>query len=180
MKKNPLAISFLTLALAVFSSAVFAQTQEEDKENFCQQWGLNIWGFSYHPEKNIDYNGTNWGAGVSCYRRPEWKWLGKSEDNRVFIQADTMINSYNGLLVLGSAGVEYKLVTISAGCKVFADAALTLAYYQNPVKEKNEVKFGPVPGVALGCGSFKSNVAFVPSVDKNHLAAIVASFTVLF
>lgn len=178
MSRRFLAVLFVLLSFGAFPSTAFAQG--ESNERICQQWGINIWGLSYHVDKDIDYNATNWGIGVGCYKRPEWKWLGKSEENRVFFQADTMINSYDGLLILASSGVEYKLKKISNGCKVFADIALTLAYYQNPVKEKNEVKFGPVPGLAIGCGNFKSSVIFVPSIDKNHLAAVVASATILF
>lgn len=181
MAKRLLVTLSFVLALSVFPSEAFAgQVQKEVDEAFCQQWGINFWGLSYHTDKNVDYNSTNWGIGLSCYKRPNWRWLGKSKDNRVFIQTDSMINSYNGLLVTSLAGVEYKIAKTSDGCKLFTDIALTLAYYQNPIKERSEIKFGPVPGLALGCGNFKSNVAFVPSVDKNHLAAVVASFSVLF
>lgn len=184
MIKLRFVVLFLVLAFVVFPSATFAdQAQKENEEGICQQWGINIWGLSYHTDKSdrgFKVNSANWGIGVGCYKRPEWKWLGKSEDNKVFLQTDAMLNSYNGLLVLASSGVEYKLTTIFSGCKVFVDAALTMAYYQNPIKKKSEIKFGPVPGLALGCGNLKSNIVFIPSVDKNHLAAVVASFSVLF
>jgi hypothetical protein len=47
---------------------------------------------------------------------------------------------------------------------LFFVGAFTVAYYQTPGKT-SDVKWGPVPGVAAGCGRFKPNVIFVPSTS---------------
>jgi hypothetical protein len=43
--------------------------------------------------------------------------------------------------------------------------ALTVAYYENPVKDTTQIKWGPVPGVAIGCGHLKVNISAVLSTS---------------
>jgi hypothetical protein len=145
-----------------------------------QQWGLNIWGLSYHVDRTVGYNEDNWGLGVRYYNRPRWRWLGKDEDNRVFLEADALRNSNRGLVVPLSAGVEYEISPHSGRCKLFAVAALTLAYYRFPQLDKTEIKVGPVPGIAIGCGHLKGNLMVVLRKNREPLAALTASMTVVF
>lgn len=60
-----------------------------------------------------------------------------------------MLNSWRGLMVPLSIGADYRLKTFSGGCKLYAVAAMTVAYYNNPVKNMSEVDWGPIPGVSL-------------------------------
>ena len=78
-----------------------------------------------------------------------------------------------------SAGAEYRIGSALGACKLFAVLALTLAYYQNAAKEKTELKFGPVPGIAVGCGRIHVNGSAVLS-SHAPLAAVVGSMTLLF
>ena len=59
-------------------------------------------------------------------------------------------------------------------------AALTAAYYQFPEKQTTEVKFGPVPGMTIGCGHLKANVMAVLRKSSEPLAALTASLTIVF
>jgi len=143
------------------------------------RWALAIWGLSYHPDKAIDYDAVNWGLGLRYYARPRWRWLGESRDNRLFLEGDALRNSNGGLAVPLSAGAEYRIAA-SGGCKFFVVGALTLAYYENPQKDTTELKFGPVPGAAIGCGPVKFNVSVVLSASRRVLAAVVGSLTIPF
>ena len=145
-----------------------------------QQWGISIWGLSYHVNRSVDYNEDNWGLGLRHYNRPDWKWLGRDDDNRVFLEADALRNSNRGLAIPLSAGAEYHVAPLPGGCKLFAVAALTLAYYQYPARNTTEVKFGPVPGLAIGCGHLKGNVMAVLRKSSEPLAALTASLTIGF
>src|SRR5216684_922835 len=62
-----------------------------DHTGVCRQMALNLWGLSYHPDRTKGYNEHNWGAGFSCYTRPDIPWLlGRDRDNRLVIQGDAM------------------------------------------------------------------------------------------
>ena len=145
-----------------------------------ERWGISIWGLSYHVDRSVDYNEGNWGLGVRHYSRPEWKWLGRSDDNRLFLEFDALRNSNRGLVLPLSGGAEYRIGVLPGGCRLFAVAALTLAYYQFPQKHTTEIKFGPVPGVAIGCGHLKTNVMAVLRKSSEPLAALTASVTIVF
>lgn len=161
----------LTLALTVMLPSA------ADAEG---QWGISIWGVSYHVDRSVDYNEGNWGLGLRYYTRPDWKWLGRDDDNRIFLEVDALRNSNRGLVLPLSAGAEYRIWSLPGGCKLFAVAALTLAYYQYPAKTTTELKFGPVPGLAIGCGHLKSNVMAVLRKSSEPLAAVTASMTIVF
>jgi len=166
----------LVVALAWPSAAL----AEPEREPLCGTWGVNAWGLSYHIDHAIQYNGTNWGLGVRCYARPAWSMLGEGEDNKIFVQADALLNSHRGLVLPVGAGVEYKLSTLSSGCKLFFLGALVMAYYQAPDRgHKNQVRYGPVPGLDLACGRIRPNVIVVPNASRQMIAAIVASVTVM-
>jgi len=79
-----------------------------------------------------------------------------------------------------SAGAEFRMAPLPAGCKLFAVGALTVAYYQYPNRNTSDVKVGPVPGIAIGCGRFKGNVMAVLRKSSEPLAAITASLTIGF
>jgi hypothetical protein len=42
------------------------------------------------------------------------------------------------------------------------------------------IKFGPVPGVAIGCGHVKANIMAVLRKSSEPLAALTASLTIVF
>jgi hypothetical protein len=170
----------LTLFL-VYPSTTFAEDPEDgSKGGIEQRWGISIWGLSYHFDRNIDYDERNWGLGIRYYARPQWKWLGRDEGNRVFLEADALRNSHGGLVLPLSAGVQYRVKTFSGGRKLFAVGALTLAYYQNLRKHATELKFGPVPGLTLSWGRVRTNMIAVLKPSKPLLAAIAGSVTIVF
>src|SRR5215813_6221291 len=129
----------------------------------CREYGLNLWGLSFHPDRSKDYNEHNWGAGLSCYTRPDVPWLlGHNHDNRLVFEADAMLNSWRGVMVPVSIGTNYRLKTFSGGCKLYVVAALTVAYYNNAIRNASEVDWGPIPGVSFGCGNIRTSMMFVP------------------
>jgi hypothetical protein len=69
-------VALLVAVLIAWPSTTYAEDQP---------WGITIWGLSYHTDRSADYNELNWGLGLRYYSRPEWKWLGTSDDNRVFL-----------------------------------------------------------------------------------------------
>src|SRR5258706_12714482 len=52
-----------------------------------QQWGISVWGLSYHIDERMEYDAINWGLGLRRYARPDWRWLGRNEWNRLFLEA---------------------------------------------------------------------------------------------
>jgi hypothetical protein len=172
--------ALLILVLIVIApSAAHAQNATGGIDgSAAQHWGIIIWGVSYHIDKTVDYTSLNWGLGVRYHHRPGWWWLGHDEDNRVFVEADALRNSNKGLAVPVSAGVEYAIGTVPGGCRVFAVGALTAAYYRKPARHKTEVKVGPVPGLAVGCGRIKTNMTVVLRGSKPVVAAITGSLTI--
>jgi hypothetical protein len=170
----------LLALLVVLPSTTFAEDREDQGQAGVEdRWGISIWGLSYHIDKTIDYNENNWGLGLRYNARPQWRWLGRDEDNRVFVEVDALRNSHKGVLVPLSAGVEYEVKTFSGSCKLFVVGAFTLAYYQNPREDATEIKFGPVPGLTLSWGHLRTNLIAVLSPHA-PLSAIVLSVTVMF
>ena len=134
------------------------------------RWGLTLWGLSYHVDRSVDYNEGNWGLGVRYYFKPD----------RLFLELDALRNSNRGLVLPLSLGGEFKIAPLPAGCKLFAVAALTAAYYQYPNRNFSEFKFGPVPGATIGCGRVKGNIMAVLRKSSEPLAALTASLTIGF
>ena len=135
-----------------------------------QRWGVSLWGLSYHVDRSVDYNEDNWGLGVRYYLKPD----------RFFFELDALRNSNRGLVVPLSAGAEFRIAPLPAGCTLSAVAALALAYYRYPDRNLTEIKFGPVPGVTIGCGRVKTNVIAVLRKSSEPLAALTASVTIMF
>ena len=133
-------------------------------------WGLSIWGLSYHVDRSVDYNEDNLGLGLRYYVKPD----------RLFIELDALRNSNRGLVLPLSAGLEFRIAALPAGCRLSGVAALTLAYYQYPNRNTTDIKFGPVPGVTIGCGRVKANVMAVLRKSSEPLAALTASLTIMF
>ena len=147
----------------------------------CQQLSLNLWGLSYHPDRAKGYNEHNWGAGLGCSTRPNIPWLlGRDQENVLTFEGDAMLNSWRGAMVPVSMGFSYHLQTFSGGCKLFAVAALTVAYYNNPITKISEVDWGPIPGVSFGCGHVRTNMMLVPSASRVPLAVAIASMSFVF
>jgi hypothetical protein len=134
------------------------------------QWGVSIWGLSYHVDRSVDYDELNWGIGLRYYFRPD----------KYFVEADALRDSNRGLVVPLSAGAEFRMAPLPAGCKLFGVAALTAAYYQYGNTNTSVIKFGPVPGVAIGCGHVKTNIMAVLRKSSEPLAALTASVTIVF
>jgi hypothetical protein len=134
------------------------------------QWGVSIWGLSYHVDRSVDYDELNWGIGLRYYFRPD----------KYFVEVDALRDSNRGLVVPLSAGAEFRMAPLPAGCQLFGVAALTAAYYQYGNTNTSVVKFGPVPGVAIGCGRVKTNIMAVLRKSSEPLAALTASVTIVF
>ncbi len=154
---------WLVVLALVTASAATLRAEE-------RRWGLALWGLSYHVDRSVDYNEDNLGLGVRYYAKPE----------RLFIEVDALRNSNRGLVLPLSAGLEFKVAPLPAGCKLSAVAALTLAYYQYPNRNSADIKVGPVPGVAIGCGRVKINMMAVLRKNSEPLAALAASLTIMF
>jgi len=171
-------LRLVLLALfVIFPSTTFAEGPGPPLD---RQWGISIWGMSYHLDRTIDYKETNWGLGIRYNARPQWRWLGRDEDNQVFLEVDALRNSHGGLVLPLSAGVEYEVKSFSRGCKLLAVGAFTVAYYQNRRKQATELKFGPVPGLTLSWGHVRTNMIAVLKGSKVPLAAITGSVTIVF
>ena len=177
------------LVVVLFASPSFAEDSagatiehfDVGHSGACRQYGLNLWGLSFHPDRSKEYNEHNWGAGFSCYTRPDIPWLlGRGQDNRLVLEADAMLNSWRGIMVPVSIGTNYRVKTFSGGCKLYVVAALTVAYYDNPIRNTSEVDWGPIPGVSLGCGNVRTNMMLVPSASKVPLAVAIASMSIVF
>ncbi len=150
-------------------------------DGLCRQMSVDLWGLSYHPDRTKGYNEHNWGAGFSCYTRPNLQWLlGRDQDNTLAFEGDGMLNSWRGLMVPISMGANWRLKTFANGCKVFGVAALTVAYYNNPIRNVSEIDWGPIPGVSLGCGAVRTNLVLVPSASRVPLAVAIASVSIVF
>ena len=133
-------------------------------------WGISIWGLSYHVDRSVDYNEDNWGLGLRYYVKP----------NRFFLEFDALRNSNRGLVLPVSAGLEFRILPLPAGCKLSGVGALTLAYYEYPNRGTTDIKFGPVPGLTVGCGHVKANLIAVLRKSSEPLAALTASVTIMF
>jgi hypothetical protein len=154
----------LLLCLAIFLALPSAAHADG------QNWGITVWGLSYHVDRSVDYNEDNWGLGVRYYLKPE----------RFFVEADALRNSNRGLVLPVSAGAEFRIAQLPAGCRLLGVGALTLAYYQYPNRNTTDIKFGPVPGVSVGCGHVKANLMAVLRKSSEPLAALTASLTIVF
>jgi hypothetical protein len=168
-----------TLALLVCMLALPAAVLAEDRGtsesardvSVCHQWGVTLWGATYHFQHDLDYNGRNWGLGLRCYTTPA---------NKVFLEADALVNSFGGLFVPISVGREFRIAPITSSCDLRFVAAFTAGYYTIPDRQKREIRAGPLPGFALGCGRIRPSVTVIPTASREIITALVASTTIVF
>jgi hypothetical protein len=174
-----LAAAFISAALLCLSSAVLADEPTEG-HHLCRDLGVDVWGLSYHlNHHDFHYNDTNLGGGLRCYERPDWRVLGRRKDTQLFVQADALVDSHRGILFPVSVGVETRVANVSNTFTLFAEGALTLAYYGRAASDgASQLRWGPVPALVLGCGRAKINGMFVPSPSREVLAAVAASLTI--
>jgi len=170
----------LAFAIAIlFPYKVFAA----EEKNICSQWGINIWGFSYHTNrrnKNGDkYNEFNFGGGIICFIEEKPRGMGNDKSVKLFLSADAIKNSYEGLLSMITLGVEQEAVAFSGGGKIFVMGILTLAYYEDRVNKENQIMFGPAPGISYGYKKIRVNFVFIPKEDRSYLKAVAGSATYL-
>jgi hypothetical protein len=133
-----------------------------------QRWGISIWGLSYHVDTETEFDEANVGLGLRYYFH-----------RLVFVEVDALRNSNGGLAVPMSAGLELKVASFGRACNLYAVAAGAVVYYQNPRRELDDFKMGPVPGVTLGCGRVKANAIIVLRPSRQPVGVIVASLTIL-
>ena len=169
----------MVLSAALHTTAK-AETADTSSPATGRHWGITIWGLSYHTNHRTDFEKANWGLGLRYSAQPRWRWLGDNADNRVFVEADALRNSNRGIVLPLSVGLEYRIARVAHRCGLFAVGAFTVAYYQNPIMETTQIKYGPVPGVAIGCGHLQFNMSAVLSASRVPLAALVGSMTILF
>jgi hypothetical protein len=113
------------VVLLVFSVGVHAASADQAADDDAappprHQWGITLWGLSYHPNHHIDYEDANLGLGVRYYAPPRWGWRGHRGHNSLFVEADALRNSNRGLVVPLSAGAEYRVFPVAPGCSLFA------------------------------------------------------------
>ena len=121
--------ALLAFVVALMPAIAFS---DPARDQLCGTFGVNAWGLSFHVDHAMQYNEANWGLGLRCYARPEWSLLGQNADNKIFLQADAMLNSHRGLVLPIGGGVEYKLGSLRSRCKLFFLGAVAIAYYQTP------------------------------------------------
>ena len=110
------------------------------------------------------------GLGVRYYLKPD-RW---------FVEADALRNSNRGLVLPASLGLEFGHAPLPCRMQAVGVVALTAAYYQFPNTDSSVIKYGPVPGVPIGCGRLKTNMMAILRKSSEPLAAITASFTIMF
>ena len=154
-------VSVLVFAAGFTSPALAADDPD-------RRWGIAIWGLSYHVDDEVDFDEANVGLGLRYYFT-----------RRVFAEVDALRNSNSGLAVPVSAGLEFKVASFGQACGLYAVAAGTVVYYQNRRTGVDYVRAGPVPGVTLGCGRVKTNAIVVLRGDRQPVAVIAASLTIL-
>jgi len=172
----------LAVVLIAWPAASRAQDEVARKPNTlgpCRQLGVNVWGASYHVNRNTEYDEQNWGAGLTCYGRPNLKFLGRDDNSQIFFEGDALINSWRGLVVPVSLGVDYTLKNFDR-CRLSFIGAMTVAYYELPQKGISEVRWGPLPGFTVGCGHVQTKMILVPSPSRQPLSAVVASMSFVF
>jgi hypothetical protein len=152
----------IAIAVTGFASPLLAD-EPPDK-----RWGISIWGLSYHPDHEIDYDEANFGLGLRYYM-----------NRKVFFEVDALHNSNHGVALPVSAGLDFTIASLGPACKIYGVAAGTVVYYQNPRTGRDYFKAGPVPGVTLGCGRVRTNVIVVLKPSRQPVAAIAASLTIL-
>jgi hypothetical protein len=152
----------LAIAVAGFASPALAD-EPPDK-----RWGVSIWGLSYHIDHEIDFDEANVGLGLRYYF-----------NHLTFVEADALRNSNRGLAAAVSAGLEIKVASLGQACNLYAVAAGTFVYYQNPRTEREYFRAGPVPGVTVGCGRVKMNAIIVLKPSHQPVSVIAASLTIL-
>jgi hypothetical protein len=156
----------LLVALAIVVTGFASPALAADDPD--RRLGISIWGLSYHIDDEIDFDEANVGLGLRYYF-----------NHLVFVEADALRNSNGGLAVPVSAGLDFKIASLGRACNLFAVAAGTVVYYQNPRTEREYFKAGPVPGVTLGCGRVKTNAIIVLKPSHQPVAVIAASLTIL-
>ena len=162
--KSALSVIALLMSLVAGFASPARAAEDPDK-----QWGLSVWGLSYHIDRSINWEEANLGVGLRYYF------------NRfIFVEADALHNSNRGLVVPASVGLDLKFASFGESCKLYAVGAGTVAYYQNPRTEREYFKVGPVPGVTLGCGWLKTNVIIVLQPSHQPFDVIAASWTIMF
>jgi len=156
----------LLLALAIVVTGLSSPVLAD--EPLDKRWGISIWGLSYHIEREIDFDEANLGLGLRYYF-----------NHLAFVEADVLRNSNGGIAVPLSAGLNLKVASLGRACNLYAVAAGTVVYYQNPRTEREYVKAGPVPGVTLGCGRVKTNVIIVLQPSQQPVDVIAVSLTIM-
>jgi len=158
-------INLLILASALVAGFASQALAAEDSD---KRLGISIWGLSYHIDREKDFDEANFGLGLRYYF------------NRfIFVEADALHNSNGGLVAPVSAGLEIRFASLGQACHLYAVAAGTVAFYQNPRTDRDYFKAGPVPGVTLGCGRFKTNAIIVLRPSHQPFSVIAASLTIM-
>jgi hypothetical protein len=155
------------------ASPVFAQTAGGYSPLRVSAIELAIWGISYHIDRSRGYNENNWGVGLRYSGKPDWRWLGRKPATRLFLEVDVLTNSYKGLVLPASFGLEYDAASVGPHCSLLMTAAFTTAYYQKPERDRPELRYGPVPSFAVGCGRWRMNVAVLFSPSRRILDGFV-------
>jgi len=157
--------AFLVLVMTLVAGLASPALAADDPD---QRLGLAIWGLSYHIDREKDFDEANFGLGLRYYFT-----------RFLFVEADALHNSNGGLVAPVSAGLDLKFASIGAACNLYAVAAGTVAFYQNPRTDRDYFKAGPVPGVTLGCGRMKVNGIIILQPSHQPFDVIAASLIIM-
>ena len=129
--------------------------------------GLNVYGFSYHPERT-DSQGNGfqeWNPGVGYHAT-----LRETHHSILFADVGVFLNSLSSPTLFSAAGAELKIHNgISAG--LFGALIYSRAYnFGKPI-------VAPLPSLSFRHGQFRFNATYFPKYKQNENAAFGFSFT---
>jgi hypothetical protein len=121
----------------------------EESENHL---AVDLWGLSYHGDRDQDHNERNWGIGLRAYHG---NW---------FAAVDQMKNSFRGKALAVGVGYEYPLTTI-AGYTLSAEAELLHLDYEKPGQGAVN-GWGILPALSLRRGDVSMHVGVIPPTES--------------
>ncbi len=129
--------------------------------------GINVYGFSYHPERT-DSKGNGfqeWNPGLGYHAT-----LRNTRHSILFADTGVFVNSLSSPTVFSSAGAELKIHNgISAGAYG--------AFIYSKAYNSGKPIVAPLPSLSFRHRQFRFNATYFPKYKQNSNAAFGFSFT---